>query len=901
MTSRACRPILLLFLFLLIPSIAPAQRQIPAAELHERLAASKAERFARFYSEAPVATANQADFDVVYYDLDLTMDPSTSTITGNVTVTAEVLAASLSTAEINLLDNMLVNLVENSSGTLVFVHASDIVTVTLDRTYTQGEQFSFVIHYGGTPDLATGAFEFDTYNGSVMIWSLSEPFGARSWWPCKDDPSDKADSVDIHITVPDTLIVASNGNLMGITNSGDKDTYWWKESYPITTYLVSVAIHPYTTYSDWYHHSPGDSMEVQFYVFPDHYSTVQPTYAKTVPMIETFAGLFGEYPFLEEKYGHAEFTWGGGMEHQTISSMGWWGEYLIAHELAHMWWGDMITCDDFHHIWMNEGFATYSEALWSESEYGTEMYHMDMAAARYLGAGTIYVPDTSDFSRIFHSGLSYNKGSWVLHMLRHIVGDTTFFDILQTYYGDSRYQYATITTEQFRDLCEDVSGMDLDWFFHQWIYEEYYPVYSYEWASAPNSGTWDIDLTVWQKQNHYVFKMPVDIQVLTASGDTTLVVWDSLATQSFQLTVNDEPTGIRLDPDEWILRAVNDPMPDPTLDRGILLVNGVDWDGYYGSEAFSAYEDSVFWGGHPITFWDHFVEPAGGYPANLPPPLGHGAVPPDTIQQFSALVWIGNDYGDPLTSWLDTPVLSYLDAGGNVLLMTNLGKYYVEMPMQQYLGITFRESGWDQLAECRSTWSGLGDIALDAAQSWCSVFDTLLSSAESTLLFKETASFSTHRGLGVWHAPAAGGTHRGDGGQMVFLSGRPYRYNHDDLRGNVDYILANFFGEPYSPPTAVSQGPAGYRFALRQNYPNPFNPHTTIRFTVPQRGPVSLRVYDVAGRLVSTLADRSYAAGRHGVVWNGTNSRGESVASGIYFYKIVTGGHTATKKMVLLR
>jgi hypothetical protein len=706
--------------------------------------------------------------------------------------------------------------------------------------------------------------------------------------------------VDVRVTVPSNLIVASNGTLRSLTNNGATDTYYWHEGYPISTYLVSVAIHPYTTFSHWYKYSPADSMEVQYYVFPSHYGSVQATYALTVPMIELFASLFGEYPFLDEKYGHAEFTWGGGMEHQTITSLGGWSEYLIAHELAHQWWGDMVTCDDFHHIWMNEGFATYSEALWSEFTYGMATYHQDMTAAKYFGAGTIYVPDTSNWGRIFHSGLSYNKGSWVLHMLRHVVGDTAFFDILQTYYADSRYQYGTVTTEQFRDLCEDVSGMELDFFFHQWIYEEYYPTYSYSWNAAPNGGFFDIDLTISQLQTNHIFTMPIDVKIQTVFGDTTLVVWDSLATQQFVLTVADEPTGLELDPDEWILRSIQEAVDDPTFDRGILLVNGVDFD-IYGTEIWTAYEDSVFWGSYPITFWDCFDETGSGYPSILPTPLGHGPVPADSLEQFSSVIWVGNNYNGDIGSWYDTAILSYLNAGGNVLLMSRYGQSFVTEPLRDYLGITWRESPTNTLNNCVSTFTGLADMTRIGTQSYSAVFDTTLESSETTLLFKETSTFSTHRGLGAWCEPLGGGTHRADGGQFVFVSGRPYRYDHDDLRANVEFILGNFFDEPYTPPTGVTGRPVGPAFALEQNYPNPFNPHTTIRFSVPAKRFVTLRVYDVAGRRVTTLARKDFGPGTHTLTWDGTDHRGVGVSSGIYFYKIIAGGDTSTRKMLLLR
>ncbi len=879
---------------------AEAQPQPDREKMHREMAHAKAERLAKIQAALPAQMASQADYDVKYYHIDINIDPSTGTVGGCVTVTAKVLNP-LSVVDLDLSNTLMVTRVRRPDGAaLAFTHAGSILSVTLSRTYMRGEAFTFNVHYSGAPDPSYGAFGFDSYNGEHMIWSLSEPFGARSWWPCKDVPSDKADSVDLDIRVPSGLIVASNGTFRGVTSVLGWDTYSWHEGYPIATYLVSVAIHPYTVFSHWYRYSMTDSMEVRYYVFPDHYADVQETYAKTVPMIELYSNLFGEYPFIEEKYGHAEFLWFGGMEHQTITSLGAISEYLTAHELSHAWWGDMITCNDFHHIWMNEGFATYSEALWSEFTYGESYYRQDMAAAKYFGSGTIYVPDTSDWDRIFHTGLSYNKGSWVLHMLRHVVGDSTFFDILQTYHADSRYQYGTITTEQFRDLCEDVSGMDLDFFFHEWIYEEYYPSYSYNWTVAPNGALYDVNVTINQLQSHYLFKMPIDVRITTASGDTTFIAWDSLATQGFTFSLADAPTSVLLDPDEWILRSVEELIADPTFDRGILVVNGVDFD-QYGAEIWTAYEDSVFWGGYDISFWDCFEETGSGYPANLPAPLGHGHVPSDSLKQFSTVVWVGNNYNGDLTEWYDTSILSYLNAGGNVLLMSRSGQSFVTEPMRQYLGITWRESSASTLNDCVAAYPGLADMEPVGAQNSCAVFDTAFATEESELLFKETLTFSTHRGLGVRREPATGGTHRSDGAQFVFLSGRPYRWNHDQLRANVEFILGDLFGEPYAPPTGVTEKPAARAFSLTQNYPNPFNPRTTIRFTLSEPGLVQLRVYDVTGKLVAILADRAYPAGAHAVTWSGTNHRGRPAASGIYFYRLRAGSSTATRKMLMLR
>ena len=225
--------------------------------------------------------------------------------------------------DLNLATDMSVTATTAGGFPVSFSRSGDVLTVNLDRTYTTGETVVVTVTYTGNP--AGGSFGWSSHSGQDMIWTLSEPYGARDWWPCKDLNSDKADSVDIMVTVPDNLIVASNGLLVSDVDNGATRTVHWKSNYPIATYLVSLAIHPYTQYSDWY--TPligGDPMEVQFFIYPDHVGVVETNYALTVPMIGVFAQAYGEYPFVDEKYGHAEFTWGGGMEHQTITSMGGW-------------------------------------------------------------------------------------------------------------------------------------------------------------------------------------------------------------------------------------------------------------------------------------------------------------------------------------------------------------------------------------------------------------------------------------------------------------------------------------------------------------------------------------------------------------------------------------------------
>ena len=559
--------------FLVSMNSASAQWPVLNPEVLDTIHEHKAEmfRYMKLQTARSMVTINQEQYDVRYYDIDLTVDPDLRRVTGTVHMRAEVVGDPIDRIEVDLLDNMTVSHVTVSETSVSFRHENDLLDIELDRSYGTGEVVDVTIDYDGNPAAGgLGSFGFDFHAGKPMIWSLSEPFGARNWWPCKDQPSDKADSVDIRVTVPKGMIVASNGLLREIRDNGDTETYWWHESYPIVTYLVSVAIYEYATYFDHFKYSETDSMEIQFYVFPDHLQSVQSNYAKTKNMLAIFSELYGPYPFLDEKYGHAEFVWGGGMEHQTCTSLGGWSEALIAHELAHQWWGDMITCRDFHHIWLNEGFATYSEALYWERKDGIVHYHEDMAHNEYYGGGTIYVPDLSDVWRIFHGGLSYGKGAWVLHMLRHVVGDTTFFNILQAYY-DSVFQHGTAVTEDFQAVCEAVSGMALGWFFQEWIYGEYYPVYTYDWSSVEQNGSYTVDLTIEQVQtNTGVFTMPVDVTFVTHNGEETFVVFDSLQTQSFELTLSSKPIVVLLDKDDWILKIAH--LPGDVTGEGIVDV-----------------------------------------------------------------------------------------------------------------------------------------------------------------------------------------------------------------------------------------------------------------------------------------------------------------------------------------
>jgi hypothetical protein len=325
-------------------------------------------------------------------------------------------------------------------------------------------------------------------------------------------------------------------------------------------------------------------------------------------------------------------------------------------------------------------------------------------------------------------------------------------------------------------------------------------------------------------------------------------------------------------------------------------VNGVLFD-VYGDEIWNSYENRAYWGNFPITFWDCFNPPLSGYPSTLPMPLGYGKVPADILGQYSTVIWIGNDYGGDLGSWQQTSILPYLESGGNLLLITRKGQSFIDAELQEYLGITWVENPELTVNNCFASFPGLMDIPLVGEQTSNALFEIELNNNENTLLFQETTSFSEPRGLGVWHNPVSGGSYRCDGGQFVFISGRPYRYDSEHLRNNIEFFLNYLMHESTSPG---DRRPIGYR--LEQNYPNPFNAATTIMYFLDHPGDVTIKIYNIRGELIGLLLNKQFtSAGPHYVVWDGSNERGTRVSSGIYFYQLNINKSSETKKMLLLK
>ena len=529
----------------------------------EALVKSEARRY-EMLREAMLKPASDLNIDVKYYKLNIAITTSPNYLRGVVTMKALSTVSNLVSVTLDLMNPLTVDSVKTGSTSLPFTQQPTTLTITLDRSYGVGELVTTDIYYRGVPGSSGfGSFTFSSHAGTPWVYTLSEPYGAKDWWPCKDHPSDKADSVDIWVTVDSTFKVGSEGKLVAVVNNGNgTKTYQWAERHPISTYLVSMAITNFAEFTNWFVYSPTDSMPVLNYVLPEHLASAQTNLPRTLDMLAIYSSRYGLYPFIDEKYGHSEFGWGGGMEHQTMTSLNGFSESLVAHELAHMWYGDMITCANWPNIWLNEGFATYSVAVYYEGKYGFSNYtsyiNSQMSSARNA-VGTVYVQDTSNTGTLFNNNLVYAKGACVLHMLRHVLGDSAFFRSMRSYAFDPRYRYGVATTENFRGVCETVSGDSLGYFFDEWIYGERYPRYNYSWrAIADTDGGFIVPIHIQQTTgttNPAFFTMPVDFRLTGTGMDTTFRLWNNSTDQYFSVHVPTQPTVGQLDPNNWILKT----------------------------------------------------------------------------------------------------------------------------------------------------------------------------------------------------------------------------------------------------------------------------------------------------------------------------------------------------------
>ncbi len=499
------------------------------------------------------------NIDVNYYRCEWLVDPSIKMISGKITT---VFTAKVSSDKIifDLVSLMGVDSIIYHGGSVGFQRVlKDGLQIQLPAALNVGQKDSVSIFYKGVPDpLATGAFYQGIHRGNPTIWTLSEPYGAKQWWPCKNGLTDKADSIDIIITYPavNNNYASSNGVIVSETVSGGKQTTRFRHRYPIASYLVAIAVSSYVM--------DKDSVQIgnrQMPVVTYQYSVSSPNYYKPAATVakqclQKFSELFGLYPFYKEQYCHTQWGAGGGMEHQTNSFIQDRWPNLVSHELGHQWFGDKVTCGSWQDLWLNEGFATYTTNIYYE--------HFDTALLRTSlqnlvnnitsqPDGSVWVDDTTNISRLFSGRLTYNKGSYVVHMLRWVLGDSVFFKGVRRYLDDPALTYSFARTSDLKRALEAESGKNLETFFQKWVYGEGYPNYHADWSQ--NNNNW-ITVKLSQTTSHPsvgFYEMPVTIVARSASKEKSFVVDHRFSGQEFLLDAGFAVDTILIDPKLWIL------------------------------------------------------------------------------------------------------------------------------------------------------------------------------------------------------------------------------------------------------------------------------------------------------------------------------------------------------------
>lgn len=554
--------ILVVFSFLIIhPEILSAQTKEKILS-SEFLDSEKKSAWEKSITTVENSTTS-SNYDIVSVQCEWKLDPTVRYISGRVSFHFLPLLSGMNELRLDLTHLLGVDSIEYHGNNLSFQHLSnDFLLIHFSSMLPVNVMDSVSVFYQGEPGVSGfGSFETTQHSGAPILWTLSEPYGSKEWWPCHQDLNDKIDTLDIVVVTPSQYKVASNGLLLSETISGNEKTTHWHSTYPIAAYLVGVAVSNYSVYSDTVTLSNGQSMPIVGYIYPEDSAHVRTKLNndRFLDVFLFFDSLFGTYPFSREKYGQTQFGWSGGMEHQTMSFIGNFDSYLVYHELAHQWFGDKVTCGSWEDIWLNEGFATYlqgfgkqhvSPIIWPSFLNGI------LNTITSKPDGSVFCSDTTEVSRIFDYRLSYCKGAYLVHMLRWVIGDSAFFAGIRNYLSDPSLVYSYATTDQLKTHLEQSSGTNLDYFFDQWYSGQGYPSYHLEW----NQKDRQVEFTLDQTQSHSsvsFYKMPVPIQFAGDATDTVIVFQNDFSGQHYQVSLDYEVRNIFIDPEHWIISAEN--------------------------------------------------------------------------------------------------------------------------------------------------------------------------------------------------------------------------------------------------------------------------------------------------------------------------------------------------------
>ncbi|AZQ42969.1 M1 family aminopeptidase [Nonlabens ponticola] len=520
----------------------------------------------RLISSIPQKNAfvSQDNYDVLAVELELDIDPDMDAMSGEMTMDFKA-TENLNRIYLDFADGMTAETVTSDAGlTTITAIGNDLLQIDFENAIAADNQVTISIAYSGNPEgTGFGSYARRQHDGQGIIWTLSEPYGAKSWWPCKQDLNDKIDATTVTLNVPYGNTGVSNGLLIEELDNGAGKTYTWQHNYPIPAYLIAFAVTNYEKFTQEYE-SDLSAFNINNYVYPEDLERARSDLAVTPPMMSFFEESYGVYPFKDEKYGHAQFGWNGGMEHTTISFMGTFSFNLTAHELAHQWFGNKVTCGSWQDIWINESFATYANGKAIQKLKGEDSFkswrESRLRSITSAPDGSVYVPaaDTLSVSRVFNGRLSYNKGAMVLNMLEDRLGADVFNSVLKNFLNNNALAFDYAKTEDFLRVAEVTSGQDLREFFDDWIYDEGHPSYQVTYSQDQNL---EVSLDIEQTTSHEsvdLFEGQLPLR-LVGENQTRDILVDINANQ-IQIVLDDidfAVTDVMIDPETKIISSQN--------------------------------------------------------------------------------------------------------------------------------------------------------------------------------------------------------------------------------------------------------------------------------------------------------------------------------------------------------